>query len=70
MFGSDVWAGRGGNKRFFYFHDILIDLIIKRGRKVEEANCSDLHVNPMGICRIWCEHWGVGKLRYHRKLGE
>ncbi len=55
------------NKRFFYFHDILIDLIIKRGRKVEETNCSDLHANPVGICRIWCEWRGVGKLRYHGK---
>jgi hypothetical protein len=55
------------NKRFFYFHDILIDLIIKRGRKVEETNCSDLHANPMGICRIWCERRGFGKLRYHGK---
>ena len=35
----NAWAA-SGNKRFFYFHDILRDLIIKRGRKVEEANCS------------------------------
>jgi len=35
-----VWeqclGGRDGNKRFFYFHDILIDLIIKGGERLRK----------------------------------
>jgi len=55
------------NKRFFYFHDILIELIIKRGERMRKLIVLISMLIPMGICRIWCEQRGVGKLRYHGK---